>query len=101
MSNEDIIKSAAEAGTVGNWGLGNEYEIQALLTKYGEPTDYLSQDFTMDGFDDDSIKLASAMTFNELGLVKNDYDILTVSELAKRKGAVMHNGKAYGGFTGN
>lgn len=74
MSNEDIIKSAAEAGTVGNWGLGNEYEIQALLTKYGEPTDYLSQDFTMDGFDDDSIKLASAMTFNELGLVKNDYD---------------------------
>ena len=38
MSNEDIIKSAAEAGTVGNWGLGNEYEIQALLTKYGEPT---------------------------------------------------------------
>ena len=74
MSNEEIIKSAAEAGTVGNWGLGNEYEIQALLTKYGEPTDYLSQDFTMDGFDDDSIKLASAMTFNELGLVKNDYD---------------------------
>ena len=74
MSNEDIIKSAAEAGTVGNWGLGNEYEIQALLTKYGEPIDYLSQDFTMDGFDDDSIKLASAMTFNELGLVKNDYD---------------------------
>lgn len=34
-------------------------------------------------------------------LVKNDYDILTISELAKRKGAVMHNGKAYGGFTGN
>lgn len=30
-------------------------------------------------------------------LVKNDYDILTVSELAKRKGAVMHDGKAYGG----
>ena len=74
MTNEEIIKAAAEAGTVGNWGLGNEYEIQALLTKYGEPTDYLSQDFTMEGFDDDSIKLASAMTFNELGLVKNDYD---------------------------
>lgn len=31
-------------------------------------------------------------------LVKNGYDILTVSELAKRKGAVMNNGKAYGGF---
>ncbi|WP_455717979.1 ABC transporter substrate-binding protein [Anaerosporobacter sp.] len=28
----------------------------------------------MDGFDDDSITLASAMTFNELGLVKNSYD---------------------------
>jgi peptidoglycan/xylan/chitin deacetylase (PgdA/CDA1 family) len=33
-------------------------------------------------------------------LVKNDYDILTVSELAERKGAPMHNGKAYGGFSG-
>ena len=28
----------------------------------------------MDGFDDDSITLASAMTYNELGLVKNSYD---------------------------
>ena len=28
----------------------------------------------MDGFDDDSITLASAMTYNELGLVKNDYE---------------------------
>ena len=28
----------------------------------------------MDGFDQDDITLASAMTFNELGLVKNDYD---------------------------
>ena len=27
-----------------------------------------------DGFDDDSITLASAMTYNELGLVKNEYD---------------------------
>lgn len=33
-------------------------------------------------------------------LVKNDFDILTVSELAARKGATLHNGKAYGGFTG-
>lgn len=74
MSNEEIIKKAAEDGKVGNWGLGNEYEIQALLQKYGEPTDYLSEDFTMDGFDDDSITLASAMTYNELGLVQNDYD---------------------------
>ncbi len=74
MTHEDIIKSAAAESTVGNWGLGNEYEIQALLTKYGLPTDYITQDFTMDQFDSDSVKLASAMTYNELGLVKNDYD---------------------------
>lgn len=74
MSNEEIIKKAAGEGKVGNWGLGNEYEIKALLTKYGLPTDYLSQAFDMDGFDDDSITLASAMTYNELGLVVNDYD---------------------------
>ena len=74
MSHEDIIRSAAAEGTVGNWGLGNEYEIQALLTKYGLPTDYITMDFTMDQFDSDSVKLASAMTYNELGLVKNDYD---------------------------
>lgn len=74
MSSEEIIKKASGEGKVGNWGLGNEYEVKALLAKYGLPTDYLSQDFTMDGFDDDSITLASAMTYNELGLVKNSYD---------------------------
>lgn len=74
MTNEEIIKKAASDGKLGNWGLGNEYEIEALLAKYGLPTNFLSQDFTMDGFDDDSITLASAMTYNELGLVKNSYD---------------------------
>lgn len=74
MSNEEIIKKAAEEGKVSNWGIGNQYEIQALLAKYDLPTDYLSEDFTMDAFDDDSSTLASAMTYNELGLVKNDYD---------------------------
>ncbi|WP_230398840.1 ABC transporter substrate-binding protein [Novisyntrophococcus fermenticellae] len=74
ISDEAIIKAAAKAGKVGNWGLGNEYEVLALLEKYGLPTEYLSEDFTMDGFDDDSITLASAMTYNELGLVQNDYD---------------------------
>lgn len=73
-TNEERIVEAAQAGKVGNWGLGNEYEIQALLAKYEQPIDYLAQDFTMDGFDDDSITLASAMTYNELGLVVNDYD---------------------------
>lgn len=71
---ESIVKDAAQKGKVGNWGLGNEYEVQALLSKYGQDTSYLSQAFDMDGFDDDSILLASAMTYNELGLVKNDYD---------------------------
>ena len=74
MTNEEIIKKAAAEGKIGNWGLGNEYEILALLQKYGLPTTYLSQDFTMDGFDQDDITLASAMTYNELGLVINDYD---------------------------
>ena len=71
---EEIVTDAATQGKVGNWGLGNEYEIQALLSKYSLPTTYLSQAFDMDGFDDDSILLASAMTYNELGLVVNDYD---------------------------
>lgn len=71
---ESIVKDAAEKGMVGNWGLGNEYEIQALLSKYGMPTTYLSQAFDMNGFDDDTIALASAMTYNELGLVKNSYE---------------------------
>lgn len=74
MTNEEIIKQAAAEGKVGNWGLGNEYEIEALLEKYGQPTDYLSQAFDMDGFDNDDVTLASAMTYNELGLVKNSYD---------------------------
>lgn len=74
MSNEERIISAAQEGKVGNWGLGNEYEILALLTKYGQDTTYLSQSFDMDGFDDGSITLASAMTYNELGLVVNDYE---------------------------
>lgn len=74
LDTKKVIETAANAGKVGNWGLGNEYEILALLAKYNLPTEYLSQDFTMDGFDDDSVTLASAMTYNELGLVKNSYD---------------------------
>ena len=71
---ESIVMDAAENGKVGNWGLGNEYEVKALLSKYGMPTDYLSQAFDMNGFDDDTISLASAMTYNELGLVMNSYE---------------------------
>lgn len=74
MSDEEIIKKASSENKVGNWGLGNEYEIQALLSKYGLPTDYITMDFTMDQIDQDTITLASAMTYNELGLIKNSYD---------------------------
>ena len=70
----DRIIAAAKEGKVGNWGLGNEYEIFALLTKYGQENKFISQAFDMDGFDDGSITLASAMTYNELGLVKNSYE---------------------------
>jgi NitT/TauT family transport system substrate-binding protein len=73
-SAEVIVKTCAAAGKVGNWGLGNEYEILALLSKYGQDQKFLSQAFDMDGFDDGSIWLASAMTYNELGLVKNSYE---------------------------
>ena len=71
---KDLITTAAKAGKVGNWGYGNQYEIQALLAKYSLPTNYLTQAFDMDAFDSDSIWLASAMTYNELGLVKNSYE---------------------------
>ncbi|MBQ3843000.1 MAG: ABC transporter substrate-binding protein [Ruminiclostridium sp.] len=74
ISDSDRIIAAAQAGKVGNWGLGNEYEIFALLTKYGQENKFLSQAFDMDGFDDNSITLASAMTYNELGLVQNSYE---------------------------
>lgn len=73
-TNQEIITTATGQGKVGNWGLGNEYEVQALLSKYDQGTSFLSQAFDMDGFDDNSITLASAMTYNELGLVKNSYD---------------------------
>ncbi len=58
---------------VGNWGLGNEYEVKALLQKLGLPTTYVNQDFTMNAFDKGDIDLASAMTYNEYGLVINSY----------------------------
>ena len=72
-STETIVKEAAAAKSLGNWGLGNEYEVYALLQKYGLKKEYVAQDFTMDSFDDGTISLASAMTYNELGLVKNSY----------------------------
>jgi NitT/TauT family transport system substrate-binding protein len=71
------INSSADltsATKVGNWGLGNEYEIKALLQKLNLPTKYTNQDFTMNAFDKGDIDLASAMTYNEYGLVINSYE---------------------------
>ncbi len=74
---ETVLKAAAAAGSIGDWGNGEQYEILALLNKYGidvKGSDLLNQGFDMSGFDDGSIMLASAMSYNELGLLKNDYD---------------------------
>jgi NitT/TauT family transport system substrate-binding protein len=70
---KEVLTKASEEGKIGNWGGGNEYELLALLSKYGLKTSFLSQGYDMDGFDDDSILLASVMTYNEKGLVKNSY----------------------------
>ena len=65
-----------KAGTsVGNWMGGNEYEIKALLSKLGMPDKSLiQQGFDMNDFDSGAIAAASAMTYNELGLVVNAYE---------------------------
>jgi NitT/TauT family transport system substrate-binding protein len=69
----DSSAKIAKTTKVGNWGLGNEYEVKALLQKLGLPTKYINQDFTMNAFDKGDIDLASAMTYNEYGLVINKY----------------------------
>lgn len=72
-STETIIKEAYAADKLGNWGLGNEYEVYALEKKYGLSPKYANQGFDMTQFDDDELTLASVMTYNELGLTKNSY----------------------------
>ncbi len=69
----DSAAKITKTTKVGNWGLGNEYEVKALLQKQGLPTTYVNQDFTMNAFDKGDIDLASAMTYNEYGLVINKY----------------------------
>lgn len=53
----------------GNWGGGNEYEMQAYLSSLGLSTEYVTQDYDMQQLLDGDITWASAMTYNELGLV--------------------------------
>jgi NitT/TauT family transport system substrate-binding protein len=71
------IKSGADLTAttrVGNWGAGYEYEVLALLQKYNLPPVFINQDFTMNAFDSGELDVASAMVYNELGLVKNSYE---------------------------
>lgn len=59
--------------TVGSWLAGHEYEIYALLEKYGLDKDkdvtIAKQDFTMDAFLNGTLDVASAMTYNEYMVV--------------------------------
>jgi NitT/TauT family transport system substrate-binding protein len=58
---------------VGSWFGGNEYEIYALLEKNGidreKDLKLVQQDFTMNQILKDEIDAASAMTYNEYGLL--------------------------------
>lgn len=74
---------------VGNWFGGNEYELLALLSKYNldkeKDLKLVQQDFTMDQVKEGSIDAASAMTYNELGLLlesgmkKEDLNIIDMN----------------------
>ncbi|MDR3123699.1 MAG: ABC transporter substrate-binding protein [Treponema sp.] len=70
-------KDIANATKVGNWMGGNEYEIKALfsvLNGVDNDKSLIQQGFDMNDFDNGAITAASAMTYNELGLVVNDYE---------------------------
>lgn len=71
---KEILTKTAKDGSISAWGLGDQYEIYALLAKYDLETKLVSQSFDMDAFDEGSVKLACAMTYNELGLLLNNYD---------------------------
>lgn len=75
---------------IANWFGGNEYELLALLAKYNLDKDkdlkLVQQDFTMDQLKEGSVDAASAMTYNELGLVleggtsKDDLNIIDMND---------------------
>jgi NitT/TauT family transport system substrate-binding protein len=70
-------KDIANATRVGNWMGGNEYEIKALfnvLNGVDNDKPLIQQGFDMNDFDNGNITAASAMTYNELGLVVNNYE---------------------------
>ncbi|MDF2609806.1 MAG: myristoyl transferase [Lachnospiraceae bacterium] len=75
---------------VGNWFGGNEYEILALLEKYqldkNSDLELVQQDYTMDQVKEGSIDAASAMTYNEFGLLlesgiaKEDLNVIDMND---------------------
>ena len=63
-------ETAVEAGeTVGNWLGGNQYELQAYLASLSLTTELTSQSYDMSQLLGGDLHWASAMTYNELGLV--------------------------------
>ncbi|PRR84489.1 ABC transporter substrate-binding protein [Clostridium vincentii] len=58
---------------VSNWFGGNEYEVLALLEKYKldktNDLELVQQDYTMDQLQEGTVDVASAMTYNEFGLL--------------------------------
>ncbi|WP_372631303.1 ABC transporter substrate-binding protein [Cohnella sp.] len=63
---------------VGNWMGGNEYEVLALLSKYGldpmKDLNFTKQGFTMDQFMNGDLDVATAMIYNEYHvLLENGY----------------------------
>lgn len=83
---------------VGNWFGGNEYEILALLAKYNldknKDLKLVQQDYTMDQIKEGSIDAASAMTYNEFGLLLESgisKDDLNVIDMNKEGVAMMED----------
>lgn len=62
----------SEGEVVGNWGGGNEYEMQAYLASLGLPIDYVTEDYDMQQLIDGELTWSSAMTYNEMGLLFED-----------------------------
>lgn len=75
---------------VGNWFGGNEYEILALLQRYKldkeKDLKLVQQDYTMDQLKEGSVDAASAMTYNEFGLLlesgisKDDLNVIDMNK---------------------
>ena len=83
---------------VANWFGGNEYEVLALLQKYNLNKDkdlkLVQQDYTMDQLKEGSVDAASAMTYNEFGLLLESgisKDDLSVIDMNKEGVAMLED----------